>query len=163
MSTAGTVSPLRRFSVLVAESLAGAHPRDQPPEIGPVLRAEKKAEGLARKVGVGDAHQAGGFAVGLLDDAAEVGDEITERRLVEQVTVAVALELELLAGAQQLVVLLLQLLVGHFELGQGGLKLHQLGGELLSRGTLVSFTLQLFQAMLRQGRARISWTSSAST
>jgi hypothetical protein len=71
---------------------------------------------LAHQPQPGHAQQVDCGLVGLPDQAAGVGHQVAVRGELKQVPVAAALDLDLLAASQQLLVLLVQLLSCHLEL-----------------------------------------------
>ena len=142
------------FDLELAGDLAGARLRDQVAEAAAVLRRQVEEEGLARQVLLADAEQRGRRPVRLFDDPFEVGHQVPEGGLVEEPEVAVPLVLQRLAGGLELVVLRLQLLVGHLQLREPALQHLQLRREALGVGKGGGLALQSAELLLRPGERR---------
>ena len=135
----------------LAGRLTGANAREEIAKGLAIRHLEIDGERLAGQQVLADAEHLGGHAVGLLHDAVSVGDQVAERRLLEEMAVAVALALQRLAGGVELLVLLLELLVGHLEAVELLPQILDRLSEFFRTGELGGLALQRPKLALRRG------------
>ncbi len=148
----GFLAPRLDRDLGLAGGLARAGPGDEVAEGAAVLRRDVDEEGLAPQEVRCRAGQGGRRPVRLLDDAVDVRHQVAEGGFLEELEVAVALALQLFAGGWQLLVLLLQLLIGHLELEELDLEGPQLLHEPLRVGEEGGLCLESAELLLGRGK-----------
>jgi hypothetical protein len=119
---AGTGEGRHQLQLHLLLGCAAFETGQQAAELRPARRRHEDRQRLAAQAPRIDAQQRPGRLVGLLDDPAQVGDDVADRRQLEQLTVAEALDLQRFPGGDQLFVLMRQLLIGDLHLLEGGLQ-----------------------------------------